>query len=543
VKFENNFFQKTGIYAIVVFRSPLADKASPMTEEPNIPSQGAKRRAAAKVRREARAQMRQVVFEGMASGFSIEEIAEMRKVSPRTIRREVDRTLSERRLNAPERYVHFQVARLNKALRVADAGLDRGELRAIGPMMKVVKELDRYHGLRAPLRPAAIAPPDIATRLPRPPLRLAPAAAPFARRPSKNGGPEAAATTLHAPRPDLDARIRGTDTERLVSREAGAANSSLCATARAAGESDFVTDLVAQALEIMGRLPKLQPASDGGEPPERGAASAPSACHPRASGGREAAAATLQTERLNLDARVREHDTVDCAAEASTGANASAAEGDFVTGFEAQGLEIMGSLPKRQAAADASGEPREVGAASTLSACHPRASGGLEAAAATPQTERLTLDARVRRHDTADCDADAPLHATAGESDFVTGFAGQPLEITRCLPELQPGSEERGEGREVCVGPAHQRADALALPGPIGAAEEGGQGRGAARFGDHRDMAPKPALRLYDRWVADQHGLAYEAFGDGEVEIANPLGPERIGRDRVDLDVDRRSGL
>jgi hypothetical protein len=119
-----------------------------MTEEPNIPSAGAKRRASAKVRREARAQMRQVVFEAMASGFSIEEIAEMRKVSPRTIRREVDRTLDERRLDAPERYVHFQVARLTKVVRVADAGLDRGDLRAIGPMIKAVKELDRYHGLR-----------------------------------------------------------------------------------------------------------------------------------------------------------------------------------------------------------------------------------------------------------------------------------------------------------------------------------------------------------------------------------------------------------
>jgi AraC-like DNA-binding protein len=113
------------------------------------------KRASAKARREARAQMRQVVFEAMASGFSIEEIADMRKVSPRTIRREVDRTLNERRLDAPERYVHFQVARLNKAVRVADAGLDRGELRAISPMIKAVKELDRYHGLARGLAGAA----------------------------------------------------------------------------------------------------------------------------------------------------------------------------------------------------------------------------------------------------------------------------------------------------------------------------------------------------------------------------------------------------
>jgi hypothetical protein len=139
--------------------------------------------------------MRQVVFEGLASGFSIEVIAEMRKVSPRTIRREVDRTLNERRLDAPERYVHFQVARLTKVVRVADAGLDRGELRAIPPMIKAVKELDRYHGLGAFSRDALPAPRKAASRLPPPPLRLSRAAAPSARRPRASGGLEAAAAT------------------------------------------------------------------------------------------------------------------------------------------------------------------------------------------------------------------------------------------------------------------------------------------------------------------------------------------------------------
>jgi AraC-like DNA-binding protein len=206
-----------------------------MSEEPNIPSAGAKKRASAKARREARAQMRQVVFEAMASGFSIEEIADMRKVSSRTIRREVDRTLDERRLDAPDRYIHFQVARLNKAVRVADAGLDRGELRAISPMIKAVKELDRYHGLGALSRAALPAPRT--ARLPPRPLRLARAA------------------------------------------EKEAAKASPGATA-AADERDFVTGFSAQSLEIMGSLPKLQPAPEADD-------GAPSACHPRESGCQE----------------------------------------------------------------------------------------------------------------------------------------------------------------------------------------------------------------------------------------------------------------
>ena len=51
----------------------------------------------------------------------------IQKVSPRTVRREVDRALEERRLDAPERYARLQVARLTKALRLADASIDQGE--------------------------------------------------------------------------------------------------------------------------------------------------------------------------------------------------------------------------------------------------------------------------------------------------------------------------------------------------------------------------------------------------------------------------------
>jgi hypothetical protein len=111
----------------------------------------------------------------------------------------------------------------------------------------------------------------------------------------------------------------------------------------------------------MGRLPKLQPApEDGGGTRQEDDRAAPLGCHPRASGDPEAAATTPLTERLDLDARVRGHDTespVSCAAgagdrdaEASPCATAAGNESDFVTGFAAQTLEIMGSLPKLQPA-------------------------------------------------------------------------------------------------------------------------------------------------------------------------------------------------
>jgi hypothetical protein len=115
-------------------------------------------------------------------------------------------------------------------------------------------------------------------------------------------------------------------------------------------ESCFVTDLAGQTPEIMGRLPELQPTPDDGP--------APSARCPRESGDPEAAAATLQTERPDLGVRVRGHGAdspvpgdagaaEEEAAEAPSSANAAPGKTHFVTGFASQTLEIMGGLPER----------------------------------------------------------------------------------------------------------------------------------------------------------------------------------------------------
>ena len=77
---------------------------------------------------------RQGYLKALASGFTPEQIAEASHASVRTIRREIDRALDERRLDAPERYVHLQVARLTKALRLADYHIERGDLAAVGPL-------------------------------------------------------------------------------------------------------------------------------------------------------------------------------------------------------------------------------------------------------------------------------------------------------------------------------------------------------------------------------------------------------------------------
>jgi hypothetical protein len=85
------------------------------------------------------------------------------KKSPATIRRVIGYALAKRRLDAPEDYARLQVARLTKALRCADESLEEGDVKAIAPFLKVVRELNLYHGLNVGLaRPMPAAPPEIA---------------------------------------------------------------------------------------------------------------------------------------------------------------------------------------------------------------------------------------------------------------------------------------------------------------------------------------------------------------------------------------------
>ena len=75
------------------------------------------------------------------------------------------------------------------------------------------------------------------------------------------------------------------------------------------------------------------------------------------------------------------------------------------------------------------------------------------------------------------------------------------------LPDLQPASKERGERREIGVGAADEDADAFVLFRPVGSGKEGGEGGGAAGFGDDRNVAPEPALGLNDGGVRNENRL------------------------------------
>jgi multidrug resistance efflux pump len=136
-----------------------------MSDQPKPLSERAHKRAMGKIRHELLMERRETYFDLLVSGYSIEQIASHMKKSPSAVRRAIDQALAKRQLDAPEDYARLQVARLTKALRCADVSLEEGDLKAIAPFVKVVRELNLYHGVDiGPGRPAPTTPPEIAFR-------------------------------------------------------------------------------------------------------------------------------------------------------------------------------------------------------------------------------------------------------------------------------------------------------------------------------------------------------------------------------------------
>jgi len=135
-----------------------------MTDSPPLAEIPETVRARRLARRLRRAEWRQSCFDLVSAGYSYAEVAKQLLVSERTVRRDVARVIDERRLDAPERYIHVQVDRLTRAMRTAGGRVERGDMKAVAPLIKLIGALDRYHGLdgryrREPrLAPALAAP-------------------------------------------------------------------------------------------------------------------------------------------------------------------------------------------------------------------------------------------------------------------------------------------------------------------------------------------------------------------------------------------------
>jgi hypothetical protein len=135
---------------------------------------GAKRRRATR-REMAKRDLR--FLEKLAAGVTIEEIAASEKISLSRARERKRAILANRAIDPPQEFIQLQIRRLNEAMLVAYSAVSAGDLKAVDQVIKVVRELDRYHGfgpypgVRSFAAPRSAEPPPLA--LPEPPAALA----------------------------------------------------------------------------------------------------------------------------------------------------------------------------------------------------------------------------------------------------------------------------------------------------------------------------------------------------------------------------------
>ena len=141
-----------------------------MPDDSKPTSEQVRKRASGKNLREPLIKRRETYFDLLVSGYSTEQIASHTKTSASAVSSRCRSGLGE--LDAPGNYARLQVARLTRRCAASTFRWRRGDLKAIAPFLKVMRELNLYHDFdvgRTPLVPPA-APPEIAPTAP--PLAL-----------------------------------------------------------------------------------------------------------------------------------------------------------------------------------------------------------------------------------------------------------------------------------------------------------------------------------------------------------------------------------
>jgi hypothetical protein len=136
----------------------MPQPALPKSKRQTLRDKARERRMGLVARREA-------LFDMTASGYAIETIAAQFAITPGAVRRAIGQAVAARRRDAPGHFIHLQIARLHKALRAAEAAVDRNDLRGVAGTVRIVAQLDKYH------RPALDAPaaqPELPAPTPAP---------------------------------------------------------------------------------------------------------------------------------------------------------------------------------------------------------------------------------------------------------------------------------------------------------------------------------------------------------------------------------------
>jgi hypothetical protein len=110
------------------------------------------------------------LIEKLAAGATIEEIAAGEGISVKWARERKAAVLASRAIDTPHEFIKLQIRRLSEAMLVSYSAMSLGDLKAVDTVIKVVRELDRYHGF-APDRNAPSYTPSLPAA-PLPPLAL-----------------------------------------------------------------------------------------------------------------------------------------------------------------------------------------------------------------------------------------------------------------------------------------------------------------------------------------------------------------------------------
>ena len=102
--------------------------------------------AARRKARGARASREQQIVNLLNAGVSVAEIAQSQGVTYRRMRMVVAEILARRAPQPPAEFLAVQISRLSEALLVSYSAMGAGNLEAVDRVVKIVRELDRYHG-------------------------------------------------------------------------------------------------------------------------------------------------------------------------------------------------------------------------------------------------------------------------------------------------------------------------------------------------------------------------------------------------------------
>jgi len=91
----------------------------------------------------------QLIVDYLNRGVSVSEIAARVGLGEKRMRAVIREILARRMPHPPEEFVAIQVSRLNEALLVAYSAMSGANLKAVDRVVRIVRELDRYHGLAA----------------------------------------------------------------------------------------------------------------------------------------------------------------------------------------------------------------------------------------------------------------------------------------------------------------------------------------------------------------------------------------------------------